>query len=158
MTLLVLVEVVMRFGFNTGFLWVQELTLHASAWLVLFGASYGIKVGAHIGVDSVVKMIPSGTRRWVSMAAVGLSLIYCGLFMYGGWIYLAKMLKIGIELEDLPIPRWIAHSVLFIGFFLLALRLIQLLAALASRPGERLPTGRRGGGGAPGGGGGRRRR
>ena len=76
MTLLVFFEVVMRFGFNTGFLWVQELTLHASAWLVLFGAFYGIKVDAHIGVDSVIKMIPSRPRRWVSMAAVGLSPIY----------------------------------------------------------------------------------
>ena len=83
MKLLVFVEVVIRFGFNTGFLWVQELTLHASAWLVLYGASYGIKVGAHIGVDSVVKMIPSGPRRWVSMAAVGLSLIYCSQLRLG---------------------------------------------------------------------------
>jgi C4-dicarboxylate transporter, DctQ subunit len=132
MTLLVFVEVVMRFGFNTGFLWIQELTLHASAWFVLFGASYGVKVGAHIGVDAIVKMIPPGPRRWVSMVAVGLSLTYCGLFMYGGWVYLAKMLKIGIELEDLPIPRWIAHSILFIGFVLLAVRFIQLFFALAT--------------------------
>ena len=43
-TLLVFVDVVMRFGFNTGFMWTQELTLHMSAWFVLFGASYGIKV------------------------------------------------------------------------------------------------------------------
>jgi len=132
MTLMVFVEVVMRFGFNTGFLWIQELTLHTSAWFVLFGASYGVKVGAHIGVDAIVKMIPPGPRRWVSMVAVSLSLFYCGLLMYGGWVYLAKMLKVGIELEDLPIPRWIAHSILFIGFVLLAFRFIQLFVALAA--------------------------
>ena len=28
MTLLVFIEVVMRFGFDSGFLWAQELTLH----------------------------------------------------------------------------------------------------------------------------------
>ena len=46
MTLLVVFEVVLRFGFGTGVLWMEELTLHMSAWFVLFGASYGVKVGA----------------------------------------------------------------------------------------------------------------
>ena len=44
-TLLVFLDVVMRFGFNAGFLWSQELTLHMSAWFVLLGASYGLKIG-----------------------------------------------------------------------------------------------------------------
>lgn len=51
MTLLVFVEVIARFFFNTGFLWIQELTLTICGWFVLFGMSYGVKVGAHIGVE-----------------------------------------------------------------------------------------------------------
>jgi C4-dicarboxylate transporter DctQ subunit len=39
MTLLVFFEVILRFVFSTGFIWSQELTLHISAWFVLFGAS-----------------------------------------------------------------------------------------------------------------------
>jgi len=50
MTLLVFLEVVMRFAFNSGLLWLQELTLLVSGWFVLLGASYGVRVGAHIGV------------------------------------------------------------------------------------------------------------
>jgi C4-dicarboxylate transporter DctQ subunit len=37
--------------FSTGFGWALELTTYLFAWLVLFGISYGIKVGAHIGID-----------------------------------------------------------------------------------------------------------
>ena len=132
MTVLVFVEVVLRFGFNVGFLWMQEVTLHLSAWLVLFGASYGIKVGAHIGVDAIVKMIPPAIRRWVSVVATVLCLTYCGLFLYGGWIYLSKMYMIGIELEDIPVERWVAHSILLIGFSLLAIRFLQLMMAFAT--------------------------
>ncbi len=127
MTLLVFIEVVLRFGFGFGFMWSQELTLHISAWFVLFGASYGLKVGAHIGVDAFVKILPPLLRRAASVIAVLGSLLYCGLFFYGSWIYLAKMKKIGIELEDIQIPAWIAHSILLIGLGLLALRLLQLL-------------------------------
>jgi C4-dicarboxylate transporter DctQ subunit len=127
MTLLVFIEVVMRFGFGGGFLWAQELTLHLSAWFVLFGVSYGLKVGAHIGVDAFIKTLPELGQRFLSSIAVLLSLAYCGLFLYGSWIYLSKMKKIGIELEDMPIQTWVAHSILLIGFTFLSIRLLQLL-------------------------------
>lgn len=126
MTLVVFVEVILRFGFNTGMVWSDELVLHLSAWMVLLGASYGVKVGSHIGVDAFVKALPSTGRRLVTLAAVGFSLLYCGLLLYGSWIYLSKMYRIGIELEDLPIPKWLAHSVLLIGFLLLAYRFAAL--------------------------------
>lgn len=126
MTLLVFAEVVARFGFNAGIHWAQEVTLLLSAWFVLFGASYGVKVGAHIGVDVFVKMLPAGVHRGVTLIAVALCLFYCGLFLYGSWIYLAKMKMIGIELEDVPIPKWTVMTILLIGFGLLALRFVQL--------------------------------
>ena len=127
MTLLVFVEVVMRFGFHTGFMWVEELTLHISAWMVLFGASYGVRVGAHIGVDALIKHVSPGLQRVFGVIAVSLSILYCALLGYGAWIYLSKIHKIGIEMEDLPFPKWIAHSIMLFGMILLALRLFILL-------------------------------
>ncbi len=126
MTLLVFVEVVMRFGFNKGVMWAQEATLHLSAWMVLFGVSYGIKVGSHIGVDALIKIIPSKVRRIISGIAVLACLFYCGLFAEGGRVYLAKIYRIGIELDDMPIPKWIAHSILLIGMIMIAIRLLLL--------------------------------
>lgn len=129
-TLLVFVDVVMRFGFNSGFMWSQELTLHMSAWMVLFGASYGLKVGSHIGMDSFVKLFPRTGRRILTGIAAVLALGYCGLIFYGSWIYLKKMKLIGIELEDLPIPAWLAHGMLLVGFLFLIIRLIIILLSV----------------------------
>ncbi|RMF13151.1 MAG: TRAP transporter small permease [Gammaproteobacteria bacterium] len=126
MTLLVFVETVMRFFFNSGLLWAEEVTLTLSAWLVLFGASYGVRVNAHIGVDAFIKKFPDPARRFFAVVAVILALIYCGLFIYGGWIYLAKMKLIGIEMQDIPMQKWIVQSILLIGFCLLALRFTEL--------------------------------
>lgn len=126
-TLLVFVDVVMRFGFNTGFMWSQELTLHMSGWFVLFGASYGLKVGSHIGMDAFVKLFPRTGRRILTSIAALLAISYCGLIFYGSWVYLAKMKMIGIDLEDLPVPTWIAHSILVIGFTFLIIRLLIIL-------------------------------
>lgn len=156
MTLLVFVEVVLRFGFNTGIHWAQEVTLHASAWFVLFGISYGVKVGAHIGVDAVVRLLTPEVKRIVSIVAVLLCLVYCGLLLYGGWIYLSKVYMIGLAMEDAPtpgilmalipedmmwdvfkideedplLPMWFAHSPLLVGFLMLAYRFLEVLKKL----------------------------
>ena len=157
MTLLVFTDVVMRFGFGAGFLWSQELTLYLSAWFVMFGISYGLKVGAHIGVDAVVKLFPTHIQRVVSALAVILCLVYCGLFFYGAWVYLQKMFQLGIGMEDIRVPMWFAHiwseetleawridpedpllplwisqSILLIGLTLFSIRLLELLWAIAT--------------------------
>lgn len=156
MTLLVFVEVVMRFGFNAGIHWVQEVTLHTSAWFVLFGISYGVKVGAHIGVDAVVRLLSPEMRRIFSIISVLFCLVYCVLIMMGAWVYLAKIYSIGLAMEDTPtpsifmmfipesmmwdvfkidveeplLPMWIAHGPLLIGFLLLFYRFAEVLKKL----------------------------
>jgi C4-dicarboxylate transporter DctQ subunit len=62
----------------------------------------------------------------VTLIAIVLCLIYCWLFIQGSWVYLQKVHRIGIELEDLPIEKWLAHSILLIGFVLLAIRFLML--------------------------------
>jgi C4-dicarboxylate transporter, DctQ subunit len=126
-TSLVFLDVVMRFGFNSGFIWSQELTLHMSAWFVLFGCSYGLKHGAHIGVDAFVKLLPPLGRRFLTTIGCLLALCYCSLILYGSWKYLAKVYKYQIELDDLPVQTWIAHSILIIGFVFISIRILLLL-------------------------------
>jgi len=129
MTLLVTIEVILRYGFSSGLLWIQELTLLLAAYLVLLGAAYGVKKGAHIGMDMAV-------RRMAGVLAVLLCLLYCGLFIAGSWDYLAKIKRFGIELEDLPVPQWLAHGVLLVGFGLLVIRFLELLWKIINKRAE----------------------
>lgn len=126
MTFLVFAEVVMRFVFNAGIAWAQEVTLYTAAWFVLFGASYGVKVGAHIGVDVVVKLLPAPMRSWVTLAALAICLVYCALFLLGAYDYISLMYEIGIEMEDVALPKWMALMILPIGFILLVVRFLEL--------------------------------
>ena len=54
MTLLTFVQVVARYVFNYSFVWVMEVTGIMFAWLIFVGMSYGVRVGAHIGVDALI--------------------------------------------------------------------------------------------------------
>ena len=103
MTALAFMQVVRRYVFNTGFSWTLELTMLLFACMIFVGISYGVRVGSHIGVDALVRLMPHHTRRYVSMLAVLLSLVYVGLVLYGSTIYVSKMMEIGVELDDLPI-------------------------------------------------------
>ncbi|WP_018719252.1 TRAP transporter small permease [Arhodomonas aquaeolei] len=127
LTLLVFVETVMRFGFGATIDWAEEGSLTLAGWFVLFGASHGIKEGTHIGVDLFTRALPGRARRAVAVVAVVACLGYAGLFLYGSWVYLDKMWMLGLPMEDLPMPTWAAHSVMLIGFGLIALRLVILL-------------------------------
>lgn len=130
MTALTFLQVVMRYGFNSGFSWALELTTVFFAFMIFVGISYGVRVGSHIGVDALVKMMPHNTRRNVSILAVLLSLLYVGLVLTGASIYVLKMHEVGIEFEDMPIERWQVLIIMPLGFLLTGWRFLQILVGL----------------------------
>ena len=106
MTGLTFWQVVMRYVFNSGMTWALELTTVFFAIMIFVGVSYGVRVGSHIGVDALVKMLSPVKRKAVSMLAVVLSLVYVGFIFTGSMQYVLKMKEVGIELEDMSIERW----------------------------------------------------
>lgn len=126
MTLITFSQVVARYVFSTGFGWALELTTYLFAWLVLFGISYGIKVGAHIGIDIAVRQLPHQWRRIVGLLAVLACCAYCIILLVGATGYVYKLYEVGIEAQDLPIPRWIPFIMLPIGLAMALLRLLQV--------------------------------
>lgn len=141
MTLLTFSQVVMRYVFNAGFVWALELTTVFFALMIFVGISYGVRVGAHIGVDALVKLMPPGPRRATSIVVVLLCLVYAGLVIYGSVIYVSKMQLVGVEMEDLPVPVWVVRSILPIGYALLTLRFVQVLWALVAGKSDSLHLG-----------------
>jgi C4-dicarboxylate transporter, DctQ subunit len=126
MTVLTFVQVVLRYVFNTGFLWALEANFYLFAWLVLIGISYCVRTHAHIGVDAAIRLMSPAVRRWIGLFVVGLVLVYAGLMLYGSLVYIDKMREIGIEAEDIPVERWILSLCLPLGFFLLILRILGM--------------------------------
>jgi C4-dicarboxylate transporter DctQ subunit len=132
MTALAFMQVVRRYIFNSNFSWNLELTTIVFAVMIFVGISYGVRVGSHIGVDALVRLLPAKKRRLVSMLAVALSLVYVGFVLYGSSIYVGKMMEIGIEFDDLPIERWQVLMIMPIGYILVGFRFLQIFYNLAT--------------------------
>lgn len=127
MTLITFMQVVARYVFNYSFVWALELVTFLFGGLIFIGISYGVRVGAHIGVDALVKTLSPERARVVGAVAASLCLVYAAIVFVGGWIYVAKMYEIGILAQDIPIPQWVPRLVLPIGFALLFFRFSQVL-------------------------------
>lgn len=130
MTLLTFSQVVLRYVFNSGWSWALEMTTILFAFMIFIGISYGVRKGAHIGVDALIKLMPPRIRRISSIVTVLLCMLYSGMVLYGSIQYVHKMWMIGIELEDMPIPMWMARAILPFGYALLMFRFGQVMLNL----------------------------
>ena len=90
MTIITFINVILRYGFNTGLIWGLEAVTFLFAWLVLFGVSYAVKVTAHLGVDAVINLLSPPVRRIVALVAAAICLAYAALVLKGSWDYWAN--------------------------------------------------------------------
>src|SRR5687767_12004462 len=129
MTVLTVVQVVLRYGFGTGLVWSLEATTYSFAWLVLIGMSYGVRTEAHIAVDLVTSRLSPSAARVFAIVALVAGLAYCALMIYGSSLFVDRLMALGTNARDIPLPRWVLTGIMPIAFALLALRLVQ-----AARP------------------------
>lgn len=149
MTLLTFANVVFRYLFNDNILWALELTVFLFAWLVLVGASYGVKKHSHIGVDILINSASDKVRKFYALLAVGLCLLFSILLFIGSWNYWYPFVteRAWYETDDIPmpemlqfladllnegeryekLPRFIPYFALPLGTALLTFRFLQLL-------------------------------
>lgn len=124
MTIVTFTQVVARYGFNSGWGGALEFTRVLFAWLILFGMSYGIKIGAHLGVDAAIRLLPEKLFKIAALAGAALTVLYAALLFDASWFgalfglenkgstggayeYVAKFYKLPIGMEDLKWPAFI---------------------------------------------------
>lgn len=148
MTVITFANVVARYLFNDNILWALELTVFLFAWLVILGASYGVKKQIHIGVDVIVTMLPKPMRKAMALFAVAACLVFSILLLIGSWNYWYPFAteRAWLETEDIPMPeifqfladwmnegeryekmpRFIPYFALPLGMALLTFRFLQI--------------------------------
>lgn len=85
MVIMVFGNVVLRYGFDSGIVMSEELSRFAFIWLVFVGAVVAMQEGAHLGVDSFVKLLPRGGKIACLVGSQLLILTCCAMFFWGTW-------------------------------------------------------------------------
>ena len=86
MVIMVFSNVVLRYAFNSGITFTEELSRFLFLWLIFIGAIVAMKEGAHLGVDSLLVRVPRVWKIIFTLASNALMLWICYLFFTGSWV------------------------------------------------------------------------
>ena len=93
MAILVFGNVVLRYGFNSGIVFSEEVSRILFMWLTLIGALIVLTDHAHLGVTSFVEKLGERGQRICRFLSDGLTFICCVLLVHGTW----KQVIIGMD-------------------------------------------------------------
>ncbi|MFH0960664.1 MAG: TRAP transporter small permease subunit [Pseudomonadota bacterium] len=122
-------DVVMRYLFNTSYVFTQELEWHIFSFIFLIGAGYTLLHDGHVRVDIIYQVVSPKARAWVDLIGVLFFLIPgCYIVIKTSWGF---MLNSWDVFEGSPDPggvpfRFIIKSFIPIGFSLMLLQGVSL--------------------------------
>ncbi|GAB6152204.1 TRAP transporter small permease [Desulfosporosinus burensis] len=81
---LVFMNVVLRYAFNSGLTWSSELATYLFVWVIFLGGILAAKDDIHIKVDILTNRLPKGLQKIFLVVANVLVLIGLGILVDGG--------------------------------------------------------------------------
>ncbi|MBR0959941.1 TRAP transporter small permease [Bradyrhizobium japonicum] len=123
--LLVIVAIVFyqvfgRYVLNSSPTWTENLALVLILYVTLIGAAVGVRDAGHIGMDSLLVMLPDHLREKIEIAIHILVAVFGIAMAYNGWILGASVGTVKIPNLGLPeVIRYvplIASGILIVSF------------------------------------------
>ena len=106
-------------------IWGLELTLYIFLFFILFGMSYVLRKGVHIGIDVLVNLFPKPARKVLNILATVMTVLYALLLSRAGYQAFDKFWSVKVlrnkGSDELEIPFFFTYGFLSAAFFVLAL-------------------------------------
>lgn len=127
MTVLIFVQVIMRYVFHNSLSWSEELARYCFTWLVYIGISYGCKIRKHIKIDAALKLFPEKTRPYVIILGDLCVLAFAVYIVLTGYQFLQFQSSASKLSPALQIPMQYISAAPMVGFALAVIRTIQTI-------------------------------
>lgn len=86
MAAMVFLNVVLRYGFNSGITWSEEMSRYFFVWLTFIGAVLTFAEHGHIGVETLVKRFGRRGRLVCMALSNGIIILCAGVLLWGTWL------------------------------------------------------------------------
>ena len=83
MVVMVFGNVVMRYVFDSGITVSEEMSRYCFIWLTYVGAMVAMREGGHLGMDSLVKVLPLAGKKVCFFLSESMMLVCNGMFLWG---------------------------------------------------------------------------
>jgi TRAP-type mannitol/chloroaromatic compound transport system permease small subunit len=114
-------NVLLRYGFNTGSVWSQELEWHLMSPICLFGMSYALRHNEHVRVDVLFASYSQRKKYLVEFISALLGMVISLIIIKLSYAYVLQSWSIGEGTANpggIP-ARYLLKSLIPIGFALL---------------------------------------
>ena len=85
MVILVFGNVVLRYGFNSGIMFSEEVSRFLFVWMVFLGSDLMLRDNGHLGVHTVTKLLPLAGKKFCKLVSDLTVLGCCVLLSIGAW-------------------------------------------------------------------------
>lgn len=125
MVIMVFGNVVLRYGFDAGITASEEISRYLFVWLTFMGAIVAMRRHEHLGMDTVVKLLPRGGKRALAVLSEVAMLYCCGLFFWGS----LKLTQINLTAYAAvtKMPLAVLYSAGLVTSVMIALMLVESL-------------------------------
>lgn len=112
-TALIFLNVVLRYWFNSGVFFTEELSELLFVWMVFLGALIVLREGTHIGVDLVISRLNPSARKVTSLISNLLMLGITLLMLKGGLVQLKINWDVKTPATGFPMSAYVLSIVFF---------------------------------------------
>ena len=134
MTIVIFIQVIMRYVFSSSLVWSEEFARYCFIWLVFLGGSYGCKQRAHIRIDAALKLFPEKLRSYVVILGdMSVLLLASYMFVTGISLMLFQIAHNKVS-PAMGVPMALVNLAVPVGFGLIMLRQVQAVFKQAAGP------------------------
>ncbi len=120
MTVMVFGNVVLRYGFDTGIVFSEEVSRYLFVWVIFMGAIVAMRDRSHMRVDFVLLKLPPLWRSACAVLSAALMLVACWMLLAGSWSQARLNWNVKAQVSGLPMPLvYGALSVAAVGLALI---------------------------------------
>lgn len=131
-TIVIFIQVIMRYIFRNSLVWSEELARYCFIWLIFIAASYGCKKRAQIKIEAALKLFPEKARPYVVILGDLLVLVLAAYIFCSGISSVQFQITYQKVSPAMGLPMWIVYMAPVSGFGLIILREIQAILAQVS--------------------------
>ena len=127
-------QVVLRYVFNTGFPWNEAVFVTLTIWAMLFGGSRAVRDGVHVRVDILAVILPRAGARILDLIGMLASLALTSFFFYCGIQYTRFVHQMGIRDIETNIPDAVTYGIVPVAMAAFAIRYVILIVEWVRNP------------------------
>jgi C4-dicarboxylate transporter DctQ subunit len=124
-SLLLFLNVVMRYVFLLPIYWAEEFVRYLMVWLIFIGASQVTQWGGHVAVDIVPRVLSKRGNAILAFAVNLICILFCMILAYLSLQQMLRVMRAGQISPALEIPMWIAYLSIPAGTILMLIRFLQ---------------------------------